>query len=186
MGKRKLVEVFNELEAYLKKEDIYPEEYFLQTHDARPDTLFPRGDIRCYAQWGGSEGIYIELEVLVGATKDSSYKIVHIATGKTLDESAEAYDRMQYIAGRIYKAFCGEEFQPSRYCIIDSSEKKEVTHERLLKKLGQECTTYMKRELLHKQTLIDDVSGKLGMMMTILSVIKKPKVYAALPKEKID
>ena len=32
VGQRKLVEVFNELEAYLKKEDIYPEEYFLQTH----------------------------------------------------------------------------------------------------------------------------------------------------------
>lgn len=44
----------------------------------------------------------------------------------------------------------------------------------------------MKRELLHKQTPIDDVSDKLGMMMTILSVIKKPKVYEALPKEKIE
>lgn len=186
VGQRKLVEVFNELEAYLKKEDIYPEEYFLQTHDARPDTLFPRGDIRCYAQWGGSEGIYIELEVLVGATKDSSYKIVHIATGKTLDESAEAYDRMQYIAGRIYKAFCGEGFQPSRYCIADSGGEKEVTHESLLKKLGRECAAYMKRELLHKETPIDAISDKLGKMMTILSVIKKPKVYAALPKEKIE
>ena len=92
---------------------------------------------------------------------------------------------MQYIAGRIYKAFCGEGFQPSRYCIIDSGEKKEVTHERLLKKLRGECTAYMKRELLHKQTPIDYVSDKLGMMMTILSVIKKPKVYEALPKEKI-
>ena len=113
-------ETIEAYEAYLKKEGICPEEYFLPTHDAQPDTLFPRGDIRCYAQWGGSEGIYIELEVLVGATKDSPYKIVHIATGKTLDESAAAYDRMQYIAGRIYKAFCGEGFQPSRYCIIDS------------------------------------------------------------------
>ena len=44
----------------------------------------------------------------------------------------------------------------------------------------------MKRELLHKQAPIDDVSDKLGMMMTILSVIKKPKVYAALPKEKTE
>lgn len=186
VGQRKLIEVFNELEAYLKKEGICPEEYFLPTHEAQPDTLFPRGDIRCYAQWGGSEGIYIELEVLVGATKDSPYKIVHIATGKILDESAAAYDRMQYIAGRIYKAFCGEGFQPSRYCIAGSGGEKEVTHESLLKKLGRECAAYMKRELLHKQTLIDDVSGKLGMMMTILSVIKKPKVYAALPKEKIE
>ena len=186
VGQRKLIEVFNELEAYLKKEGICPEEYFLPTHEAQPDTLFPRGDIRCYAQWGGSEGIYIELEVLVGATKDSPYKIVHIATGKILDESAAAYDRMQYIAGRIYKAFCGEGFQPSRYCIVDSGGEKEVTHESLLKKLGRECTAYMKRELLHKETPIDAISDKLGMMMTILSVIKKPKVYEALPKEKIE
>ena len=85
VGQRKLVEVFNELEAYLKKEGICPEEYFLPTHDAQPDTLFPRGDIRCYAQWGGSEGIYIELEVLVGATKDS---FMH-----SEDKLVEVFDR---------------------------------------------------------------------------------------------
>ena len=37
VGQRKLVEVFNELEAYLKKEGICPEEYFLPTHEAQPD-----------------------------------------------------------------------------------------------------------------------------------------------------
>lgn len=61
VGQRKLIEVFNELEAYLKKEGICPEEYFLPTHEAQPDTLFPRGDIRCYAQWGGSAGLILPI-----------------------------------------------------------------------------------------------------------------------------
>lgn len=30
------------------------------------------------------------------------------ATGKTLEETSQAFDRMQYIAGRIYKALTRE------------------------------------------------------------------------------
>ena len=60
-------EVFAELEAYLKKENIYPDEYLLLSDDS-PDALFPKGDIRCYAQWGGSEGIYM-------TTSDKAWEI---------------------------------------------------------------------------------------------------------------
>ncbi len=186
VGQRKLHEVFAELEAFLKKENIYPDEYLLLTRDNDPDALFPKGDIRCYAQWGNSEGIYIELEVLTEATKDSPARWVNVASGKTLSQSAEAYDRMQYIAGRIYKAFCGDSFQSPRYMILDNKGEKEITYDRLMSKLEAELSDYMKRELLHKQTPIGELSRKLGFMLTILSVIREPRAYADLPQDKVE
>lgn len=44
----------------------------------------------------------------------------------------------------------------------------------------------MKRELLHKQASIGEMSRKLGMMLTILSVIRDPRTYADLPQDKIE
>ena len=185
VGQRKMQEVFAELEAFLKKEDIYLDEYLLLSDDS-PDALFPKGDIRCYAQWGNSEGIYIELEVLTKATKDTPARWVHVATGKTLDQTSEGYDRMQYIAGRIYKAFCGDNFQSPRYLILDNKGEKEITYERLMSKLETELGDYMKRELLHKQAPVGEVSRKLGMMLTILSIIRDPRTYADLPQDKVE
>lgn len=186
VGQRKLHEVFSELEVFLQKENIYPDEYLLLTRDNDPNALFPKGDIRCYAQWGGSEGIYFELEVLTEPTKDTPAKWINVASGKTLAQSSEAYDRMQYIAGRIYKAFCGESFQSPRYLVLDNKGEKEITYERLMSKLETELGDYMKRELLHKQTPIGEVSRKLGMMLTILSVIRDPRTYADLPQDKVE
>lgn len=185
VGQRKMSEVFAELEAFLQKENIYPDEYLLLSNDD-PDAEFPKGDIRCYAQWGGSEGIYIELEVLVGATKDAPAKWVNVASGKTLDQSGEAFDRMQYIAGRIYKAFCGDTYQSPRYRILDKAGYSEITYDRLIGKLEAECNTFIRQELLHKQTPIGEVSRKLGMMLTILSVIREPGAYADLPQDKVE
>lgn len=185
VGQRKMAEVFSELEAYLKKENLYPDEYFLLS-DERPEAEFPRGDIRCYAQWGSSEGIYLELEVLAAATKDKPARWINIASGKTLAQTAEAYDRMQYIAGKIYKAFCGDNFQSPRYIILDNKGDPEITYERLMSKLETELSDYMRRELLHKQLPVGDVSRKLGMMLTILSVIREPRVYADLPQDKVE
>jgi len=186
VGQRKLCEVMVELEAYLKKEEIYPDEYFLPTHYDDPEALFPQGDIRCYAQWGNSEGIYIELEDLVPATKDSPAKWVNVASGKTLAQTSEAYDRMQYIAGKIYKAFCGERFQSPRYLILENKGQTEITYEMLMSKLETELSDFMRRELLHKQTPIGELSRKLGFMMTILSVIREPQAYADLPQDKVE
>lgn len=186
VGQRKLQEVFSELEEFLKKENIYPDEYLLLTRDNDPEALFPKGDIRCYAQWGGSEGIYLELEVLTAATKEDPAKWVNVASGKTLAQTAEAYDRMQYIAGRIYKAFCGDNFQSPRYIILDNKGEKEISYERLMSKLETELSDYMKHELLHKRTPVGELSRKLGFMLTILSVIREPRAYADLPQDKIE
>ena len=114
---RKVYEVFQDLENFLRAENIYPDEYFLLNWDFenKLDSEMPRvEDIFCYAQWGGSEGVYLEVEFAVKHPTENRYMRVNFASGKTLGESSEDFDRMQYIAGRIYKAFTNEGFQSSR------------------------------------------------------------------------
>ena len=183
-GQRKIGEVFKDLCDFLKAENIYPEEYFLLNHGLNEEDDFPECDVECYAQWGGSEGIYLEV-ILSIYNRETGAKRISFATGKTLDETGAAYDRMQYIAGRIYKAFCGEGFIPARYMIIPD-QKKEITYNRLISKLEDECTSFMRTELLHKKTGLAEVSRKLGMMLTVLSIIKEPGNYADLTADKIE
>lgn len=186
VGQRKASEVFAELEAFLKEENIYPDEYFLMTDFELPDMDFPKGNIRCYAQWGGSEGIYLEVDVLVPADDKNPSRTVNFATGKTLDDSSEAFDRMQYIAGRIYKAFCGDGVTSPRYCIVPGAPRREITYSMLIGKLEQECRDYMRSEMLHKRTPLSAVSKRTGLMLTVLAVIKEPITYADLPLDKIE
>ena len=115
VGQRKVSEVFLELENFLREENIYPDEYFLlnRDFDNNPDLTMPHiKDIFCYAQWGGNEGVFFEVEFAVKHPTEKRYIRVNFASGKTLGESSEDFDRMQYIAGRIYKAFTTEGFAP--------------------------------------------------------------------------
>ena len=123
VGQRKAEEVFNELSQYLKEENIYPDEYFLLNHRFHSGVLIPHvEDFICYAQWGGSEGIYLEVEFVVEKSDGRSCERINFATGKTLGESGEDYDRMQYIAGRIYRAFTDDAFRSSRYMVVPQTE----------------------------------------------------------------
>lgn len=184
-GQRKIGEVFKDLCEFLKAENIYPEEYFLLSHKLNEEDDFPECDVECYAQWGGNEGIYLEV-ILITYNRETGTKRISFATGKSLSETSAAYDRMQYIAGRIYKAFCGEKFVPLRYMILSGGKKKEITYDKLIAKLEAECASFMRMELLHKQTKLADVSRKLGMMLSILSTIKEPANYADLTADKIE
>ena len=118
VGCRKAKEVFNELYAELQRLDLVPDEYFTMFFRIEEDTLVPKdARVVAYANWGGSEGIYIDVD-LIG--KDEA---LHLATGKTLSESTEAFDRMQYIAGVIYKMFTSPGFSASKLTI-----KSEMTN----------------------------------------------------------
>ena len=106
IGQRAAADVFRDLAEYLKKENIYPDEYFLLSSSFEENAKMPKvEDVICYAQWGSSEGIYLEVEFVILNKQTNRYERINFATGKTLGESGEDYDRMQYIAGRIYKAF---------------------------------------------------------------------------------
>ena len=99
---RTAYEVFKELEEVMKANDMMPDEYFLLSSRFDEKSVMPRDvSIIAYAQWGGNEGVYLEVEMISENEKQ------HFATGKTLGETEEDYDRMQAIAGFIYKSFAG-------------------------------------------------------------------------------
>lgn len=107
---RKMKEVFDELYASLKENNLLPDEYFLLSMRAEGAEVPRDASVRVYTQWGSNEGIYIDVDF-----ECSDGKTVRFATGKTLDETSEAYDRMNFIAGFIYKSFHGEGYSASRH-----------------------------------------------------------------------
>ena len=99
---KKVCDVFKELETTMKANNMMPNEYFLLSPRFDEKSLMPRdAHIIAYAQWGSNEGVYLEVETISANGKQ------HFATGKTLGETEEDYDRMQAIAGFIYKSFAG-------------------------------------------------------------------------------
>lgn len=126
-GQRKAIDVFNELKAILDKENICPSEYISLNTDFnnKGSELIPViDDMFCYTRWGGSEGIYIDVDILSYDEEKHERVITHFITAKSPDESVDAFDRMQYIAGYIYKIFNGDGSIHARYMIIRSSEPK--------------------------------------------------------------
>ena len=139
VGCRKAKDVFDELYAELKRLDLVPDEYFLMFFKIEKDTLVPKdARVVAHANWGGSEGIYLDVDLV---SKDET---LHLATGKTLSESSEAFDRMQYIAGVIYKMFTSASYSETE--IILKSEKA-TTEEKL-----NAAFTEMAKSILHRNS----------------------------------
>lgn len=59
------------------------------------------GSVKVQTVWGNNEGVYIDVEIIAGGER------IRFATGKTLGETEEDYDKMSAIAGFIYKSFAG-------------------------------------------------------------------------------
>lgn len=100
---RKVYDVFKELEENMEKAGMMPDEYFLLSHRFDKNDKMPRdASITTKVRWGSNEGVYIDVDITAfeGGT-------VHFATGKTLGETEEDYDKMCAIAGFIYKSFAG-------------------------------------------------------------------------------
>ncbi len=188
VGQRRTAEVFAELEAYLKENNVYPDEYFLMTHHFEENyPLFPKmRDMYCFAQWGGSEGIYLEVQLIVNDPEKDGFKHINFVSGKTLEETSEAYDRMQYIAGCIYKAFMGYRQIPARYMITSKKDAVEkITAQRLIAKLSAECEEMLRQRLLHKKEPLADIAGELGLALQVLDAIKHPQTFADLSVDKL-
>lgn len=179
IGKRKAVEVFQDLEQALRDLYLYPAEYFLLSSTfSDPDTDFPEIlGIQCYAQWGGSEGIYLEVDL--AATIDGEYKQINFATGKTLDDDSFAFDKMQYTAGVIYKLLMGDHMRSSRYRLEPgNSEENDYM---LQCRVQNELREYIKNVLYHgNEPLIENCAG-LGLSAMIAAQLP----YLALPEDKV-
>lgn len=181
VSQRKAMEVFRELEAALRAADLYPDEYFLIDHDYEDETKdFPvLRDILCYAQWGGNEGIYLEVELVVYDKEKNACRRKNFATGKTLAEDSASYDRMQYIAGYIYKLFMGEHQTPMRYMVVEKNQRNPDT---LMRKIRTEYREYLMTNFVHKQAEVTEVCREIGLRSLIVHELPS----CILPEDKLD
>lgn len=94
-------ETFEKLKKHLEATGLLPDEYFL--FDGEYETQL-KGELPnfdhalCVPNYGASEGIYLDIS-LVCRNEDGSRKFIPFATGKTLEESGDAFLRMHRIAG---------------------------------------------------------------------------------------
>ncbi|MDR2357462.1 MAG: ankyrin repeat domain-containing protein, partial [Oscillospiraceae bacterium] len=102
---RSVREVFAELRSRLEAAGYLPDEYFLIGRDWEDGRPWPRdGDIFCAVDYGGSEGIYLDIYLKYMDENNKSHT-TSFATGKTLGESETDLDRMYLIASAVTKAF---------------------------------------------------------------------------------
>mgnify|MGYP000913103593 CR=1 FL=1 len=87
-------DAFDQLYTHLQAKDMLPDEYFLfsETNFPGKTELPDFSTAVCHTDFGGSEGIYFDIEL------NCRDKQIHFATGKTLDESADAFFLMSRIA----------------------------------------------------------------------------------------
>lgn len=181
-GARKVREVFSELKAALESAGLLPDEYFILDSDFADENMdCPEFcDVICYAQWGSNEGIYLEMDVVYLNEHDTTYVRKNFATGKTLAEDGRSYDRMQYIAGYIYKLFMGEKITPLRYMIVGKQESslRGQLHQRLL----MEYDSYIRDIFVHKPLDSAENGAEVGIRSLVLHNVMK----CELPEEKIQ
>lgn len=99
VGMRTYGEVFRELKEHLSEMGMLPDEYFISAYElynhADKDMLPDYSEAVCYVNFGGNEGIY--LDVNLANYVDGQTKWTRFATGKTLDCDVEAFYRMSMI-----------------------------------------------------------------------------------------
>lgn len=97
IGMLKLGEVFEMLKEHLISMDMLPDECFLMD-EWNEDWELPDYDYAvCVPNFGGSEGIYLDI-LLVYRDEQERMCRLDFATGKTLEEGADAFLKMARIA----------------------------------------------------------------------------------------
>ena len=179
-GYRSVEDVFNELSEVLQATGLLPDDYFTLDSDFAEYTEFPELlDMCCYAQWKNSEGIYLYAVAVVRNERLSVNEHRIFAVGKTLSEDTAGYDRMQYIAGCIYKLFMGKGFLPARYMLIP--QEKISGKRKLMTKLEQEYYEMAVRMLFGKNEINAKTLSEFSLKGKILSVLPD----CLLPDDKI-
>jgi len=89
-------QAFDQLYKHLEQVGLLPDEYFSLFFQAREKTLPQFHTAVCSANWGGSEGIYVDIDLIYVENQQS--KTFHLATGKTLERNGDAFMKMSRIA----------------------------------------------------------------------------------------
>lgn len=92
-------QAFDALKKHLEEIGLMPDEYFLSDEYSWKDIKELPNYIRasCDVNWGGSEGIYLDV-VLLYRDENKHLQHFNLATGKTLGESGDDFLRMSRIA----------------------------------------------------------------------------------------
>lgn len=117
IGMLKMGEVFEMLKEHLLSKGMLPDEYFLiSQNDWNEDRELPDYDYAiCVPNYGGSEGIYLDIS-MVYDDEQKQRQHMRFATGKTLEESADAFLKMARIAAECSLMLNG---RGSRYAKSD-------------------------------------------------------------------
>lgn len=181
VSRRKALDVFHDLEEALREADLYPDEYFLigSEFDNEKADMPEMSDLICYAQWGNNEGIYLEVVIVTLDKAKNCYVRKSFATGKTLAEDSASYDRMQYIAGYIYKLFFGSHQQSPRYLLI---RNEKADRETLMSKIHEEYREYLMTNFVHRNEDYDAIAEEVGLRSLIVHELPK----CLIPEGKIE
>ena len=121
VGQRTAQEVFAELKQRLDSVGYLPDEYFVLGSEWRNGRLMPtNADILWNADYGNSEGIYLDISLVWD--EDGKRNTKPFATGKTLDDTGDALDRMHLVASAVMKAFHGDGGNHERYIKIGAPD----------------------------------------------------------------
>lgn len=116
-------EVFEELKYRLESMGYLPDEYFLMDSHWENGREIPReADIFCTTDYGGSEGVYLDVYLKWYDENQKKSITKSFITGKTLGENGNDLDRMFLISSAITKAFHGNHATHARYMKIGGVE----------------------------------------------------------------
>ena len=123
-GQRTAQEVFEELKYRLASMGYLPDEYFLLDICWEDGREIPKdADIFCTTDYGGSEGVYLDVYLKWYDEQQKKSVTRSFITGKTLGENGNDLDRMFLVASAITKAFHGDNPTHARYMKIDGVEE---------------------------------------------------------------
>ena len=122
-GQRTAQEVFEERKHRLEGMGYLPDEYFLMDHHWENGREIPKdADIFCTTDYGGSEGVYLDVYLKWYDEQQKKSITKSFITGKTLGENGNDLDRMFLISSAITKAFHGDHATHARYMKIGGVE----------------------------------------------------------------
>lgn len=137
-------EAFTALKDHLEKAGLLPDEYFIEGRWQYEDSL-QLPDYRqanCSVNWGGSEGIYLDISLV--CRDGNAIKYFDFATGKTLGQSGDDFLRMSRIAaecsmmlngrGDIVRFYEEEKVWSASASVVDSSLESKI---QVAEKLGE-------------------------------------------------
>ena len=122
-GQRTAQEVFEELKYRLESQGYLPDEYFLLDPHWENGREIPKdADIFCTTDYGGSEGVYLDVYLKWYDEQQKKSITRSFITGKTLGENGSDLDRMFLSSAAITKAFHGDHATHTRYMKIGGVE----------------------------------------------------------------